>query len=126
MNITLSFAIRILLLIGSVGTFLFAMRYIRRSKVRIEDTLFWILLSIALIVLSVFPNLALHFAMWFKVQSPINFVFLFIIFLRLVKQFFTSLKLSQMEIRVAELAQRVAINEADAAQAARDKQPREL
>ena len=37
-----------LLLIGSVFTFLFVMRLIRKSAVRIEDTFFWIFFSLIL------------------------------------------------------------------------------
>lgn len=110
----LSFAIRALLIVGSVLTFLYIMRYIRRSKVRIEDTFFWILLSALLVLLSIFPDIALIASEQFGMQSPINFVFLLIIFILIVKQFSTSLKLSQLEIRMAELTQQMAIDKKDA------------
>ena len=45
-----------LLIAGSIITFLFVMKLIRKSTVRIEDTLFWIVFSIVLILLSIFPK----------------------------------------------------------------------
>ena len=109
----MSVAIRLLLIFGSLCSFWFAMRYIRKSKVRIEDTFFWVFLSIALILLSLFPDVAIEFTRLLQMQSPINFVFLIIIFLLLMKQFFMSIKLSQLEIRIKELAQQVAIDKKD-------------
>lgn len=103
---------RILLMLGSICTLLYLVRYIRKSRVKIEDMLFWILLAVLMVILGIFPDIAVRCATWMKVQSPINFVFLLIIFLLLAKQFVLSVRLSQMEIRLAELAQREAIDTA--------------
>ena len=43
--------------------------------------------------------------------SPINFVYIVIIFLLLVKQFFMSIKISQLDSKVRILTQRIALNE---------------
>ncbi len=105
-----TFYIGIMLICGSVFTFFMVMRYIRKSHVRIEDTFFWIFLSFALVILSLFPDIALDVATLFNIQSPINVVYLFIIFLLIVKLFFLSIRFSKLEIKVSELAQQVAIN----------------
>ncbi|MEG0769857.1 MAG: DUF2304 domain-containing protein [Ruthenibacterium sp.] len=115
----ISIGLRVLLIVGSVLTFWFVLRYIRKSKVRIEDTFFWIFLSAALLLLSIFPQLAVWASERLNVLSPINFVFLFIIFILIVKQFFLSMKLSQMEIRTAALAQQLAIDRKEAQDAQR-------
>ena len=44
-------------------------------------------------------------------QSPINFVYIVIIFLLLAKQFFMSIKLSQLDSKVRILTEQVALNE---------------
>lgn len=118
----ISLAVRSLLILGSLFTFLFAMRYIRKSKVRIEDTFFWLFLSVLLIFLSLVPDFVVWVSIKLEMMSPINVVFLVIIFLLIAKQFFNSLKLSQLEIRVAELTQQIAIDkkEAQDAQTERD------
>ena len=43
--------------------------------------------------------------------SPINFVYIVIIFLLIVKQFFMSIKISQLDSKVRILTQRIALNE---------------
>ena len=55
------------------------LRKIRKSQVRIEDSVFWLLFSLGLILLSLFPQLASWAANLIGVVSPVNFVFLSII-----------------------------------------------
>ncbi len=102
--------LRLLLIVGSVATFLSVMRLIRKSTVRIEDTFFWILFPLVLVVLSFFPQLASFFSDRLGFQAPINFVYLVIIFVLIVNQFMMSLKISRLTIKQKELTQQVAIN----------------
>ena len=101
--------INVLLIIGSVFTFLFIMRLIRKSTVRIEDTFFWIFFALLLIVLSLFPNLAYSISSILGFQAPINLVYVVIIFVLIVNQFSMSLKISRLTIKQKELTQQVAI-----------------
>ena len=98
-----------LLIIGSIVTFLFAMKLIRKSTVRIEDTLFWIIFCIVLILLSVFPRSVYKLSVALGFQSPINFIYLVIIFVLIVNQFLMSLKISRLIIKQKELVQTLAI-----------------
>ena len=102
--------VNILLVLGSIFTFLFIMRLIRKSTVRIEDTFFWIFFAIVLIILSLFPDLAYFIAHRLGFQAPINLVYVAIIFVLIVNQFAMSLKISRLTIKQKELAQQVAIN----------------
>ena len=95
---------------GSIFTFLFMMRLIRKAAVRIEDSIFWILFSFLLIILSAFPGIAFFLSDVLKVQSPINLVYLVIIFVLIVNQFYMTLKISRMMIRQKELIQQIALN----------------
>ncbi len=99
-----------LLLIGSIFTFLFVMRLIRKSAVRIEDTFFWIFFSVILIILALFPRISYRLAAVLGFQSPINLVYLLIIFILIVNQFLMSLKISKLTIKQKELVQAIAIN----------------
>ena len=58
------------LLGGSILVFLFMMHFIRKSRVRIEDTMFWIIMCVGLIIISVFPQIPFWFARILKVESP--------------------------------------------------------
>ena len=101
---------RQVLFVVSVISFLFVVFYIRKSRVKIEDTIFWVLASVMLLVFSLFPGIVYFIADILDIQSPANFVFALFIFLLLVSQFYTTMKLSHVQIRLHELAQRVALD----------------
>lgn len=103
--------IRVCLIIGSLITAGYILRRVRHAKVQIEDTIFWLFFSAILLILALFPTLAYRVAYLVGFQSPINFVYIVIIFLLLAKQFFMSIRLSQLDSKVRILTERVALNE---------------
>ena len=78
---------------------------------QIEDTIFWLGFSALLLLLSLFPQAAFWLSRALGFQSPINLVYLLIIFVLLVKQFFMTIRISQMDSKLRSLAQKVALNE---------------
>lgn len=109
----LSTALRILLIAGSLLTLVFMLNRIRISKMQIKDSIFWILFSLMLLLFAIFPQIASWASLLLGIQSPINFVFLFIIFILVVQLFSYSIRLSRMDAKLKQLAQRVAIDEKD-------------
>ncbi len=107
----MSLLMRIVLIAGSLVTAGFILYKIRKSKVRIEDSIFWLLFSAVLLILSVFPEIAIWLSSLLSFQSPINCVYLIIIAVLIIKLFSLSARLSQMESKMTALAQNVAINE---------------
>ena len=103
--------IRICLIFGSLVTAWYILRRVRQAKVQIEDTIFWLLFSAALLILAIFPGIAYWAANLLGFMSPINFVYVVIIFLLLAKQFFMSIRLSQLDSKVRILTEQVALNE---------------
>ncbi|MEE0800024.1 MAG: DUF2304 domain-containing protein [Gemmiger sp.] len=103
--------IRVCLVLGSLITAFYILRRVRLAKVQIEDTIFWLLFSAILLILAIFPGIAYEAAFLLGFQSPINFVYIVIIFLLLAKQFFMSIRLSQLDSKLRILTQRVALNE---------------
>lgn len=103
--------LRIALVIASVLTTLLIMRKIRKEKMMIEDSLFWIGFSFMLIVFSIFPQLVFKMSDLVGTQSASNFIFLFIIFVLIVRMFQMSMKISQLEAKFKDLVARMAIDE---------------
>lgn len=97
-----------ILIIGSVLFCSYVLRKIRHSKFRIEDSVFWICFSFLLILVSVFPQILTAGAKRLGVISPVNFVFLLIIFLLLLKIFLLSRKVSELEDKLKKLVQKIA------------------
>ena len=103
--------LRSVLVIASVLTTLLIMRKIRKGKMMIEDSLFWIGFSFMLILFSIFPQIVFKMSDLVGTQSASNFIFLFIIFVLIVRMFQMSMKISQMEAKFKDLVARMAIDE---------------
>lgn len=107
----MSTMLRICLIVASVFTTVLMMSKIRKSKIQIEDSIFWVLFSLVLIVFSVFPGVAYRMSDLIGTQAPSNFIFMLIIFLLLARVFSLTVRISQLEAKLRELVQRIALDE---------------
>ena len=107
----MTMTLRIALILVSVGTLLLMMRRIRQSKMQIESAVFWIVLALVLVVFSLFPAVADLAAHCLGIYSTANFLFLFAIFVLIVKVFYMTIHISQLEMKIRELVQQMALDE---------------
>ena len=107
----LNWQIRIVLFVGSVLSFFIVVRNIKKRKIRMEDGIFWIVIGFMLVILSIFPQIAVWLAGVFGVQSASNFVFLLVIFLLGAHQFTLSIKISGHNVKLSELVQNEAVTD---------------
>ena len=103
--------LRIGLILISIMSFFIIVRKIRKSKIRIEDGLFWVVFAIILIVFAVFPGVIYFISDFVGAKSPANIVYLIIIGMLLIKLFFMSIQISLLENKVMNLAQEMALKE---------------
>jgi len=109
----MSILLRISLIVVSVIVLLFVIRKIRKSQVHIENTIFWILFMFGLVIISIFPGIAVFFSNLIGIETPSNFVFLCIIFLLLLKIFNLSLQLSKLQYQIQQLSQIIALEKSE-------------
>lgn len=102
---------RILLIVVSLGTFVGMIKRIRNAKVQIETSLFWLIFSAILLVLSLFPQIPAVVSEILGMYSTANLIFLVVIFVLLLHQFRVSVKMSQLEQKLKELTQELAVRE---------------
>lgn len=100
---------RIVLILVSFCTSFFILRKIRQAKMQIEDSIFWILFAGAVLLISIFPKIADFFARALGIYSTVNFIFLFMIFVLLIRNFYVTIRLSQLDGEIKELTQEIAI-----------------
>lgn len=101
--------LRIVLIAASFFATAYALRKIRKAQLNIDDALYWIFFSVLLLVMSIFPVIPYFLSKWIGIESPSNFVFLFMIFMLLVKLFTSSIELSIQKRRLNNLIQKIAI-----------------
>jgi hypothetical protein len=109
---------RIVLVIVCVGTFAVLISKIRKSKVSIEKAVFWILLSLMFVIFALFPVVPDTLAALLGIYSTANFLFLFIIFILLIKMFGMSMQIGILEEKIKSLVQELALRD----KAERDKE----
>ena len=107
----MALSFRILLIFVAVLLLFFVIRRIRKASLRIEASIFWVIFSILLVVMAVFPEISMFAASALGVISPANLVFAFIIFLLLVKGFTQSLEISGLEQKLENLTRKLALDE---------------
>lgn len=107
----ISVVFRLVLIICSLLTVVFIIRKIRQSKVQINYAIFWILFSVCLLVFSLFPEISISLAKILGIYSSTNFIFLVILFAVIIKLFFNTIEISNLEYKIKELSQKIAIDE---------------
>jgi len=107
----MSIAFRSLLMLVSFVAFAYVIRQIRRSRMQIEDTVFWVLFSLATLLLSLFPGVAISASEWLGIMSPANFVFLCFLFITIAQLFRLSVRLSRLDHQIKTLTQELALKE---------------
>ena len=111
---------RIWLICVSLLALLYILRKIRYSKLQIEYAVFWIFCSIMLVIISIFPGLVYKFCELLGMMSPAHAVYLVFIAILLLKVFMMTIELSQLENKVKELVQKIALDEKEMEQETSD------
>lgn len=106
--------LRIILILASLMTFSYIIMNIRKAKVRLDAVFFWILFGILLILISIFPEIAIIGSRLVGFYAPINFILVTIIFLLLYKVFTLTMRVSTLQQKMEDLVQKLALKEYDA------------
>ena len=107
----MSIMLRVVLIILSVLSLLYIIRKIRYSKLQIEYAIFWIIMSILLVIMAVFPQIIYWITLKMGMISAANVVYLFIIAILLIKVFMMTIELSNLENKVKNLVQKIGLDE---------------
>ena len=102
---------RAVLVVASVGTLTVVLNRIHKAKLNIEDSIFWILLVFMFVVFAVFPVVPDTLASLLGIYSTANFLFLFMIFILIMRLFSMSMRVSSLEDKLRNLVQELALKE---------------
>lgn len=115
----MSWTLRICLIVVCIIACVYVLRRIRRSQMAIEDAIYWIVVSIALVIISIFPQIPDFLSNLLGIRAPSNFVFLAVIFVVIVKLFSLSMEVSLLKQKLKSMIQNVAIREKELEELAR-------
>lgn len=107
----MSTVLRIFLVVSSIVAFIFCIRKIKQSKLKVTNSAIWLLGSLCLILMSIFSDFVGIVSKWLGFVSPVNFVFLVIIGFLLVQNFIDNIRISILNDKVKDLNHHLAIKE---------------
>ena len=103
--------LRIILIICSIFSFLLCIKKIKQSKLKMSNSVTWLLGSIVLILMSVFSNAVEWLAHVLGFAAPVNFVFVVVIAFLLIQTFIDNLHITELNEKIKELDHYLALKE---------------
>ena len=107
----MSVTLRIILIICSVFSFIFCVRRIKQSKLKITNSVMWMLGSLMLILMSIFSYVVEWLSEKLGFIAPVNFVFLIMIAFLLIQSFIDNIRISGLNEKIKDLNHYIALKE---------------
>lgn len=107
----MTFTLRIILIICSLISFVLCIKKIKQSKLKIENSVIWMIGSIILIIMSIFANAVEWISNKLGFMAPVNFVFLVIIGFLLIQTFIDNIRISTLNEKIKDLNHYIALKE---------------
>lgn len=107
----MTLTLRIILIIASSLSCLMCIKNIKKAKLKIDNSIVWLLGSILLIIMSIFSNLVEWISVKLGFLAPVNFVFVVIIGFLLIELYFNNIKITELNEKVKNIAHHIAIKE---------------
>ena len=97
-------------------TLVWVIREIRKHQMNIDDSIIWIIWALFLLVLSIYPNLAIFISRKMGFISASNFILSLFIFFLYIILFFQTISMSGLKEKNKELIQKLSIKEYESKQ----------
>lgn len=107
----MSITLRVILLVGSVVSFILCVRRIKQAKLKVENSIIWMVGSFVLILMSIFSNAVGWLSNKLGFMAPVNFVFFMIIVFLLIQVFVDNIRLSELNEKIKNLNHYIALKE---------------
>lgn len=100
---------KIYFIILSAIVLLYVINIVRKGKFSIKESFWWVIGAIVMLLLSIFPHIIDWFAKKINISYPPSLLFVLCIVFLLFQNFRASKKISEMQMKITELAQELAI-----------------
>mgnify|MGYP004530097613 FL=1 len=107
----MSITLRIVLIISSILAFILCVRKIKKSELKIENSIIWLLGSLLLILMSIFSNAVTWISSVLGFEAPVNFVWMCAIGFLLIEIFLDNIRISNLNEKVKNLDHYIALKE---------------
>ena len=105
----MSVTLRIILIVSSLISCFLCIKRIKQSKLKVENSIVWMIGSIVLILMSIFSNVVEWLSSKLGFMAPVNFVFLIVIGFLLIQTFINNIKISILNEKIKDLNHYIAL-----------------
>lgn len=107
----MSLTLRIILVICSAISFIFCIRRIKQAKMKVTNSVVWMLGSLALIIMALFDKSVAWLSTKLGFMAPVNFVFLVLIAFLLIQSFIDNIRITELNEKIKDLNHYIALKE---------------
>lgn len=107
----MTITLRIILVVCSLISFMLCVTKIKQAKLKVTNSVIWMIGSILLILMSIFSNAVEWIAIQLGFMAPVNFVFLIIIEFLLIQSFIDNIRISTLNEKIKNLNHYIALKE---------------
>ncbi len=107
----MSVVLRVILIVCSMIAFFLCIKKIKQAKLKVENSVTWMVGAILLICMSIFFNAVEWVSTKLGFQAPVNFVFLVVIGFLLIETFIDNIRISQLNEKIKDLNHYIALSE---------------
>ena len=109
----MSITLRVILIVCSIISFIFCFKRIKQSKLKVTNSVVWLLGSLVLILMAIFSEGIAWLSNVLGFIAPVNFVFLVIIGFLLIQTFIDNIRISALNEKIKDLDHYIALKEYD-------------
>ena len=103
--------LQLVFILSSLLTFVFVIKKIQKHGLNIDDAIMWILWSIVLLIISVFPQVPAWISNKLGFMSTSNFIFCAFIFFLYIMLFTQTTEISKLKEKQKDLIQKLSIKD---------------
>jgi len=107
----MSVTLRIILIVCSIFSFIFCVRRIKQSKLKVTNSVVWMLGSLMLILMSLLSGVVEWLSEKLGFIAPVNFVFFIMIAFLLIQSFIDNIRISTLNEKIKDLNHYIALKE---------------
>lgn len=107
----MTITLRVILIIGSLITFFLCVKRIKQAKLKVSNSVMWMVGCLILILMSIFSNVVEWISVKLGFIAPVNFVFLTMIGFLLIQMFIYNIRISELNEKIKDLNHYIALKE---------------
>ncbi len=109
----MTMTLRIILVICSLISFILCITKIKQAKLKVTNSVIWMIGSVILILMSIFSGAVEWIAIQLGFMAPVNFVFLVMIGFLLIQTFVDNIRICNLNEKIKDLNHYIALKEYD-------------